>query len=207
MHASLRQGPEDHAVVLGHTAVQALELCGVDPRTALARIDAFLPESRRYVSDLGRFYKVWKYLHAYQANSFTHTAHFGSIGLGLGTGIGAALGDTSRLTVLLVGDGGFMQYAQELSTAVNLRVPLLVLVFNDSAYGIEYRKLAEFGDDPRHCLSDRPDFAELARTLGADAVTVRVPSDLDRVADLATNLSKPCLVDIKLDPALDILAL
>jgi thiamine pyrophosphate-dependent acetolactate synthase large subunit-like protein len=178
----------------------------VDPRTAIARLDALLPESRQYVSDLGRFFKVWKYLHGSGRSSFTHTAHFGSIGLGLGTGMGVAIGAPDRLTVVLTGDGGFMQYAAELSTATRAGIPLLVLVLNDEAYGMEYGKLADFGDDPRLCLSDWPDFVTFGQAVGAHAMVVREIADLDRVAKLAGDLSGPCLVDIRLDPTVDILA-
>jgi thiamine pyrophosphate-dependent acetolactate synthase large subunit-like protein len=178
----------------------------VDPRTAIARIDAILPESRQYVSDLGRFFKVWKYLHAFRPNGFTHTAHFGSIGLALCTGIGVAIGDPSRLTVVLAGDGGLMQYAAELSTAARLKIPMLVLVLNDAAYGMEFGKLKDFGDDPRLCLTAWPDFVEFAHAVGAQGMTVRDLDDIAAVGKAAANLTMPCLVDIRLDPTLDILA-
>jgi thiamine pyrophosphate-dependent acetolactate synthase large subunit-like protein len=176
----------------------------VDPRTAIARIDQLLPPNRRYVSDLGRFFTVWKYLHGHEPSSFTHTAHFGSIGLGLGTAMGVALGG-NRPTVLLAGDGGFMQYAAELATAARYRIPLLVLLLNDSAYGMEYRKLTDFGDDPRHCLTEWPDFATFARAVGAEAFTVRDLADLTEVGKTATDLTGPYLIDIRLDPTIDTL--
>ena len=178
----------------------------VDPRTAIARIDVLLPPSRLYVSDMGRFFKVWKYIHGYEPTSFTHTIHFGSIGLSLGTGIGAAVGDPERLVVVLVGDGGLMQYVAELSTAAQLNARLIVLVLNDGAYGMEYGKLAEFGDDPRHCLTSWPDLAELSRALGVPALVVQDLTAVDAVGKMVAELDGPCLVDIRLDPTLDILA-
>lgn len=176
----------------------------VDARTAAIRLDELLPAERRIVSDVGRFHIVWRYLHVATPGCFTHTSSFGSIGLGLANAIGAAIADPSRLTVALIGDGGFMMNATELSTAVRNHVPLLVVILNDSAYGAEYVKLADFGDDPKHSIINWPDFGELAVAMGARAHTARSVSDLDAIPQLIDELDGPCVVDIKIDPAVDI---
>ena len=75
---------------------------------------------------------------------FCFTQAFQSIGLGLASALGAAVARPDRLTVAALGDGGFLMSATELVTAVRLALPLLVVVYDDAAYGAEVH---HFGPD------------------------------------------------------------
>jgi len=88
--------------------------------------------------------KAW-YLHVQDSDTFIHTLAWSSIGLGIATAIGAAIASPERPTVALVGDGGAMMGMIELATAVQHQVPVVMVVFNDGAYGAEYVKLQQHG--------------------------------------------------------------
>ncbi len=177
----------------------------VDIRTAMIRLDQMLPAARNVVTDVGRFMMApWRYLHVADPRSFMHTTNFGSIGLGLSTAIGVGVARPDIPTVLVAGDGGLMMGAQELHAAVRTRIPLLVVVANDGSYGAEWRKLNEAGVDPKYSLNTWPDFVDLAGAVGMRGVTVRNIDDLASLtADLA-DLADPLLVDLRLDPSVDI---
>ena len=92
----------------------------------------------------------------------------------------------------------------EVSTAARYGIPVVILVFNDGSYGVEYTKLAEYGADPRHALMAWPDFDEIARSLGGAGLSVRTMADLDAVPKLAADLRGPLVINIHADPAQDV---
>lgn len=173
----------------------------IDIRVASRRLDELLPPGCAVVSDVGRFIAgSWPYLTKTTAGRFTAMTGFGSIGLGVAAGIGAAVSGVADLTVVLVGDGGFMMQATELATAVRENLPMLVVVYNDGAYGAEYQKLINENFAAEHAYNRWPDIAATASALGAHTVTVRAPADLDTLADALAGLTTPVVVDIRLDP-------
>ncbi|WP_183407948.1 thiamine pyrophosphate-binding protein [Nocardioides marmoriginsengisoli] len=176
----------------------------LDGRTVMLALDAVLPRERVVVTDTGRFvYAPWRYLGVAAPTDFVHTCNFASIGLGLGTAIGAAVA-SGRLTVAVVGDGGGLMNLLELSTAVRLGLPLVVVVCNDGAYGMEYRHLVHAGLDPSPARCAWPDFVEIGRALGADAITVRTREELDRAGELFAEVRRPLLLDVRCDPSVDV---
>lgn len=173
----------------------------LDIRVASRAIDTVLPPGCVIVSDVGRFIAgSWPFLTATAPGRFTAMTGFGSIGLGLAGGIGAALSGIGDLTVVLVGDGGFMMHLAELATAVRERLAMVVLVYNDGAYGAEYQKLIDEGFPPDHAYNQWPDIASAAAGFGADTLTVVSPSDIASLSKAIDGLDRPLVVDIRLDP-------
>jgi acetolactate synthase-1/2/3 large subunit len=158
----------------------------IDPRVLSSALDDLLPAQRVVSIDSGNFMGYPSaYLRVPDEFGFCFTQAFQSIGLGLATSIGAALAQPDRLPVLGVGDGGFLMAISELETAVRLGLDLLVVVYDDDAYGAE---IHHFGPDASGQLPDfdtvtfpRVDIAAVARGFGAGGVTVRSVEDLDLV--------------------------
>ncbi|GAA1223436.1 thiamine pyrophosphate-binding protein [Pseudonocardia alaniniphila] len=179
----------------------------IDVRVAAAEVDERLPATRNVVSDIGRFVNAaWPYIHTDDASRFTAMGGFGAIGLGLAGAIGMAVARPDAPTVCLVGDGGFMMNPAELATAVREQLPLIVVVFDDGAYGAEYHKFVVHGVDPAHSYMSWPDIGRVAEGLGAEAMSVTKTSDFDAVAELLVNRTRPLVLDIRLDPTVDIVA-
>lgn len=178
----------------------------LDVRAAMARLDELLPADRVVVTDTGRFVTApWQHLHVQRPTDFAHTLNFASIGLGIATAIGAAFAQPDKLTVAVAGDGGGMMGIVELATAVSAKLPLLVVICNDGAYGMEHRALRRAGLDPTLSLLHRPGFAPIAEAIGAHGIEVRTIDDLERaVKQLDLPLKRPALLDLRLDPSLDI---
>ena len=172
----------------------------IDPRTLSARLDAVLPGNRQLAVDSGNFmgYPA-SYLAVPAAGAFCFTQSFQSIGLGLATAIGAALAAPDRLPVLGTGDGGFLMGIAELETAVRLRIGLLVVVYDDAAYGAEVHHFGPDGADLSTVRFPDVDLAAIARGFGADGLTVRTPADLDPLATwLAGPRERPLVIDAKI---------
>ncbi len=174
----------------------------VDVRAALRRLEHELPEHRTLVTDGGRFmYEAWRQLSVREPGHFLPTVHFGSIGLGLATAVGAGFGAPDRPVVLVCGDGGFMLGGLvEFGTAVRLGVDLVVVVLDDGAYGAEHVQFRDRDMDPALSVLAWPDLAGVADALGGRGLTVRSLTDLEGLRPLLENRDGPVLVDVRLDP-------
>ncbi|AZQ39353.1 thiamine pyrophosphate-binding protein [Streptomyces cyaneochromogenes] len=171
----------------------------IDPRTLSVALDAVLPAERVVGVDSGNFMGYPSaYLSVPDEKGFCFTQAFQSIGLGLATTIGAALAQPERLPVAALGDGGALMGAVELDTVRRLGLPMVVVVYDDEAYGAEVH---HFGPDghPLDTVRFPPtDIAAVGRGYGFEAVTVRTQADLKAVADwVAGPRSAPLLIDAK----------
>jgi acetolactate synthase-1/2/3 large subunit len=172
----------------------------IDPRTLSIRLDELLPAQRIVAVDSGNFMGYPSaYLSVPDEYGFCFTQAFQSIGLGLATAIGAALARPDRLPVAALGDGGCLMSIAELDTAVRLRLPMVIVVYNDDAYGAEVHHFAGDGVDLDAVRFPETDIAAIGAGFGCAAVTVRTIDDLDGVAAwLAGTRDRPLLVDAKI---------
>ncbi|RKR92528.1 thiamine pyrophosphate-dependent acetolactate synthase large subunit-like protein [Micromonospora pisi] len=176
----------------------------IDPRTLSAALDDLLPPDRTVVVDSGNFMgypSMW--LDVPDVAGFCFTQAFQSIGLGLASALGAAVARPDRLTVAAVGDGGFVMSAAELVTAVRLALPLLVVIYDDAAYGAEVHHFGPDGHPLETVTFPDTDLAAIARGYGCDGLTVRTVDDLGPVRRwLAGPRTRPLVVDAKVCAAL-----
>ncbi|GAA4783753.1 thiamine pyrophosphate-binding protein [Actinomycetospora chlora] len=169
----------------------------IDPRVLSARLDAMLPAERTVATDSGNFmgYPA-AYLAVPDAAGFCFTQAFQSVGLGLATALGAAIARPDRLTVAAVGDGGFCMGVAELETAARLGIPLLVVVYDDAAYGAEVHHFTG-ADHTTVTFPDR-DLARIGWGFGCDGLEVRSVDDLVGVREwLDGPRGRPLVVDAK----------
>ncbi len=120
----------------------------IDPRLLSRELDAILPRERTVSVDSGNFMGYPSaYLRVPDEFGFNFTQAFQSIGLGLATAIGTALAQPDRIPVAALGDGGFLMGISELETVVRLGLPMVLVVYNDSAYGAEVHHFDAPGTD------------------------------------------------------------
>jgi thiamine pyrophosphate-dependent acetolactate synthase large subunit-like protein len=100
--------------------------------------------------------------------------------------------------VAALGDGGLMMAAAELDTVRRLGIPMVVVVYDDHAYGAEVHHFSA-GEPLDTVTFPDTDLAAVGAGFGFDAVTVRRPTDLDAVrAWVAGPRDRPLLVDAKI---------
>ncbi|MGD6978705.1 MULTISPECIES: thiamine pyrophosphate-binding protein [Citricoccus] len=172
----------------------------IDPRVLSRELDAILPAARLVSVDSGNFMGYPSaYLGVPDEFGFCFTQAFQSIGLGLATAIGAAVARPDRLPVLGTGDGGFLMAIAELETAVRLALPMVVIVYNDAAYGAEVHHFEGEPFDYEPVTFPVTDIAAIARGHGAEGVTVTCAADLDAVrAWVAGPRSVPLVIDARI---------
>jgi len=175
----------------------------IDPRTLTIALDDLLPAERVVAIDSGNFMGYPSmFLSVPDELGFCFTQAYQSIGLGLASAIGAALAQPDRLPVAALGDGGALMGVSELETVVRLGLPMVIVIYDDEAYGAEVH---HFGPDgfPLDTVRFPPaDIAEIGRGFGCAGVTVRGPTDLGPVRDwLAGPRDRPLVIDAKVASA------
>jgi thiamine pyrophosphate-dependent acetolactate synthase large subunit-like protein len=171
----------------------------IDPRTLTIALDDALPAERLVAVDSGNF-MGWPsmFLDVPDEHGFCFTQAFQSVGLGLATAIGAAVARPDRLTVAALGDGGALMGAAELETVVRLGLRMVVVVYDDAAYGAEVHHFGPAGAPLDTVRFPETDFAGIARGHGFDAVTIRSAGDVAGVRGwLDGPRNRPLLVDAK----------
>ncbi len=171
----------------------------LDPRITAIELGGMLPAIRNVVYDAGNFMMVACYIPVPSPAHFKVTSDFASMGAGFGTALGVAVARADEVTVLIVGDGGFVMTLQELETVARLGLRIVIAVFNDCAYGAELHMSRIHGLPEATTLFADVDFAPLAEALGFQSATLRTPEDLENARDLLGACDGPILLDCKVN--------
>jgi acetolactate synthase I/II/III large subunit len=168
----------------------------------LAAVNRALPARRTVVYDGGRFQgEAFKYSWGTDYRAEVPTTDFGAVGMGMGAAIGAAAFARDEPTVLVTGDGGFMMNGlAELHSAIRAGLPLIVVICNDGSYGAEYDQFVNKGLSPGLSLFEWPDFASVARALGADGLTVVSVPDVAAAVSACGSPVRPVVIDVRIAP-------
>ena len=171
----------------------------IDPRTLSIALDDLLPRERTLAVDSGNFMGYPSmFMSVPDVHGFVFTQAFQSVGLGLASAVGAALARPDRLTVAALGDGGFQMSVAELTTVVRLGIPMVVVVYNDAAFGAEVHHFGPDGYPLETVTFPDSDLAAVARGFGCDAVTVRALADLEPVRKwLDSSRERALVIDAK----------
>jgi len=120
-----------------------------------------------------------------------------ALGWGYGTALGVQAAAPGRKVVLATGDGGFLFQAGELATAMRHRLPVVVVVFDDGAFGNVRRIQAQqYGNRLIGCDLTNPDFVRYAESFGMAAFRASSPEALEEALRHAFALDAPALVHV-----------
>ena len=122
----------------------------------------------------------------------------GTMGFGFPAAIGAQLGCPDKIVASISGDGGFQMTLFELATAAILKLPIKIIVLNNSYLGM-VRQWQELFFDNRESgvdLVGNPDFVKLAEAYGIKGFHIRRPADVERILQQALDYNEgPCLIE------------
>ena len=170
------------------------------PQRIVADIRKIMPADGIIALDNG-MYKIWfaRNYPAYLPNTVLLDNALASMGAGLPSAIAAKMVHPNRRVMAICGDGGFMMNSQELQTAVQLGLDLVVLVLRDNAYGMikwkqETMGLSSFGLD-----FSNPDFVKYAQTYGAAGKRVESADHFTQVVNEAYAAGGVHLVEVPVD--------
>lgn len=141
------------------------------------------------------------YMPIYAARSYFHCSRLWTLGAAFPMALGTALAQPNRRAVAIMGDGGFLYNAQELATAVQYEIPVVVVLFNDNAYGNVLRaQEQEFDGRILGTRLRNPDFIQLAQSYGVWSRRVESADELAKTLEEALVLGKPALIEMPVGP-------
>ncbi len=172
----------------------------IRPQRLAAEVIKHTPPGTVFTCDTGAV-TVWaaRHLDLRSDDRFTLSGSLASMAFALPAAIGAQLAYPERKVVALTGDGGFGMLIGDLMTAVSLELPITVVVFNNSKLGLiqmeqEAEGLPEFSTG----LSN-PNFAEVARAMGAEGWRVESPEQLAPAMAAGIASDKPTVIDVVIE--------
>ncbi len=171
---------------LPHSVVQSV-------REVLGRKDIISLDNGIYKLWFSRLYKT------YAPNTVLLDNALATMGAGLPAGIAAKMVNPDKRVLAICGDGGFMMNCQELETAIRYKIPVVVLVLNDNAFGFIKWKQKKMHFEDFALDYGNPDFARFAESFGATGFWVEEGDDLAEVLEKAFSLNKVVVVECPID--------
>lgn len=170
------------------------------PQRIIGDVRCVLGEEDILVSDVGA-HKIWiaRLYPALRPNTVLISNGFSAMGFALPTSITAKLLYPERKALAVCGDGGFLMSAQELETAVRLRIPIVVLVLVDSGYGLIRWKQKDMVGHSFGVEFGNPEFGQYARSFGAAGFQIECGDDLIPALTEAFSLNVPSVISVPVD--------
>jgi acetolactate synthase-1/2/3 large subunit len=173
---------------------------GLKMQHIMAELDQRLDGNGIVVTDVGQ-HQMWaaQFIRRNKPLTWLSSGGAGTMGFGFPAAIGAQFGNPNEQVWALVGDGGFQMTMSELATAAVNKLPVKVIVMNNSYLGMVRQWQTLFYEDRKSGvdLEGNPDFAKLAGAYeGALGLTLRRAGDIGKVLDRATEYNEgPCVIN------------
>lgn len=191
-----------------HAPLGASAATPIRPERLVRALGNVLPANAIVAADVGSHHnwlvELWP---VRRPRHFLQSWGFGSMGFATSGILGAKLAAPDQPCVAVVGDGSFMMTPHAVATAVEYRIPVVWVVWNN--FGFTSIRDLQLGAFQRELDSSfrradtgelySPDFASLARAFGADGVRVDKPGDLEDALGTAIRAERPYLVEVVID--------
>ncbi len=188
----LKSAPDNHLT---------MDESRLNPETVIKAVSKRLAADSPVATDVGQ-HQLWtaQYYSFHTPRTFITSGGLGTMGFGLGAAIGACIGTGMKKTVLFTGDGSFHMNMNELATAVTNRLPLVVVVLNNSVLGmVRQWQTMFFGRRYSNTTLNRAtDFVLLAQAFGAKGLRLDAMDKMDAVLDKAFQLTGPVVIDARI---------
>jgi acetolactate synthase-1/2/3 large subunit len=170
------------------------------PQEVVRHVRNVLAEDDIITLDNG-IYKLWfsRLYKTYRPNTFILDNALATMGAGVPAAIAAKMLNPDRKVLAVVGDGGFMMNSQELETALRQKVPVVVLVLNDNAFGFVKWEQQNKGFPGFALDYGNPDFVRYAESYGAVGMRVKEGDDLSRFLAEAFAMKTVVVVECPID--------
>jgi acetolactate synthase-1/2/3 large subunit len=188
------------AVVADRAEFSADDAFPVKPQRIVWDLREVLGPDDIAISDVGA-HKMWmsRMYRAERPNTCIISNGFAAMGIAVPGAIAAKLAYPDRKVVAVTGDAGFMMNSQEIETALRMKTSFVVLIWNDSEYGlITWHQLRHFGRSS-HIAFKNPDFVKYAESFGAKGYRVERTEELVPTLQEALAQDTVVVIDCPVD--------
>ncbi|GAB3055757.1 sulfoacetaldehyde acetyltransferase [Virgibacillus ainsalahensis] len=173
----------------------------INPRRALLEMTKVMPENAIVSTDIGNVSSTANaYLKFNQTRRHIAALTFGNTGFAYPAALGAQLAEPDAPVFAIIGDGAWGMSLHEVSTAVEQNIPVIACVFNNKSWAAEKKNQVDYYDD-RYVGSniDAPEFADVAKSMGALGYTIEKPEDIAPAIEEVLKKRKPAILNIYVD--------
>ncbi|RKX46118.1 MAG: biosynthetic-type acetolactate synthase large subunit [Thermotogae bacterium] len=175
----------------------------IKPQHVVEAASRYFPPDTVVAADVGQN-QMWvaQFYRFRNPRSFLCSGGLGTMGYALPAGIGAKIGNPHKEVLVIAGDGGFQMNIQELMTINRYKLPVKVIVLDNSALGMvrQWQQLFFGCRYSATVLNDNPDFAKIAEDVGIKALRIRRPDDVEGAIDVLVHSKEPMLIHALVDP-------
>lgn len=177
----------------------------IKPQYALERLEALTKGYDRYISTEVGQHQMWaaQFLHFEEPNRWLTSGGLGTMGYGLPAAIGAQVAHPDALVIDVAGEASIQMNMQEMSTAMQYRLPVKIFILNNKYMGMvrQWQELLHGGRYSESYSDALPDFVKLAEAYGATGIRCDKPEELDAAIIKMIETPGPVIFDCLVDPA------
>jgi acetolactate synthase-1/2/3 large subunit len=172
-----------------------------EPQSSILRsLRAGTPENAILVADMTQIgYYSRPHWPVYRPRTYLTSSYSGNLGFAFPTALGAKVARPDLPVLCVTGDGGFMYNVQELATAVQHRINVVTVVFNDGAYGNVARDLDEAWGGSFGAELVNPDFVRLGEAFGVATMRATPPAEVGALVRRAFAMDRPVLIEVPVE--------
>ena len=171
------------------------------PQFVIQEIDRITDHSAVVCTDVGQ-HQMWttQYYTFTYPRQWISSGGLGTMGFGLPASIGAKIARPEATVLNICGDGGFQMTMQELATAVNYNVPVVVCILNNGYLGMvrQWQDLFWHKRYSQTCIEVQPDFVKLAEAFGALGLRATTKDEVGPALEEAIASGRPAVIDFKI---------
>ena len=175
----------------------------IKPQYALERLNALTANKNTYITTEVGQHQMWaaQYLHFNEPNRWMTSGGLGTMGYGLPAAIGVQAAHPKALVIDVAGEASFLMNMQELSTAVQYRLPVKVFILNNRYMGMvrQWQELIYSNRLSESYMDALPDFVKLAEAFGIDGIRITDPKDVDEGIRQMIASPKAVIADVVID--------
>ncbi len=171
----------------------------IKPQYAVQRLYALTKDRDVYITTEVGQHQMWaaQHYHFDEPNRWMTSGGLGTMGYGLPAAIGAQLAHPKSLVIDIAGEASILMNMQEMSTAIQYRLPVKVFILNNEYMGMvrQWQELLHGGRYSQSYSEALPDFVKLAEAYGARGIRCSNPADLDQAILEMIDYDGPVLFD------------
>jgi acetolactate synthase-1/2/3 large subunit len=175
----------------------------IKPPTLMVEIRKMLPNDAIITTEVGQN-QMWAalYLKVYKPRTFISSGGLGTMGFGFPAAIGAKVACPDVPVVDIAGDGSFIMTEQDLASSVVGKIPVIVIVLNNSMLGMvaQWQRLFYSRRYSAVHLEGVPDFVKLAEAYGAQGFRVQSIEEFRSALKTAMNSDVTTVIDVPISP-------
>jgi acetolactate synthase-1/2/3 large subunit len=175
----------------------------IKPQYALQRLYAATKDRDTYITTEVGQHQMWaaQFYKFEEPNRWMTSGGLGTMGYGLPAAIGVQIAHPDSLVIDVAGEASILMNIQEMSTAVQYRLPVKVFILNNQWMGMvrQWQELIHGGRYSESYTEALPDFVKLAEAFGGIGLRASKPADVDGVIAEMLKAKRPTIVDVQVD--------